>query len=475
MQTMGVTISTHNRPNVCRSHNLRIRAVTDKESHIDPNGRFEVWHDEQLRTAYDRLFGEAVQEYNANQKRADRRISNYYNDIKNDVKKHLCYEMIIAIGSMKGERIDNEKGYAAMRKFVDTWQNRNPNLELVGAYYHADEEGVPHVHIDYVPVATGYVKGMRVQNGMVKALNNMGFETTHSHDTAQIKWERRENAYFEELVREQGYEVEHPEIEGRKHLDTSTYKREQQLETLTQHYVDMERLTEKSMQKAVKADFKASEAEAKKNYMQNEIKALRGELKAEKDLQKRVAGRTLIGTPRKRVSMSYEEYQTLTRFQREHADIDSEREKLRLECEAVSKAKQEAKEALDHAKTLNNTAEVTMKNARMFIADKVEKAIEEVSEALKRYTTKEDGKDISLWNYAINRLQEEREERERLEREQAEAEAAKKRSEMPQKERKTSLDNVKSLVAEKQAEKAMKEPQEPIEPYIRKKKDRDGR
>ena len=56
-----------------------------------------------------------------------------------------------------------ETGYSVLRAFYDGWKERNPRLELIGAYYHADEDGVPHVHIDYIPVATGYVNGMSTQ------------------------------------------------------------------------------------------------------------------------------------------------------------------------------------------------------------------------------------------------------------------------------------------------------------------------
>ncbi len=41
-----VTISTHNGSQVARQHNLRNPKVIAKEDHIDPNGHFEVWLDE---------------------------------------------------------------------------------------------------------------------------------------------------------------------------------------------------------------------------------------------------------------------------------------------------------------------------------------------------------------------------------------------------------------------------------------------
>ena len=219
---MGVTISTHNGSSVARDHNIRNRKVTDKEAHIDPNGVYEIWHDERLVDAYQRIFGDAVERYNAKQRRADRRIENYLAAIRGDAKKKEVYEMIIGV---YGTDCTDQTKQEILRQFVDGWKERNPNLELVGAYYHADEEGKdPHVHIDYIPVAHGYKKGMDTQNGLVKALEEQGIEGGETtKETAQIRWERRENAYLEQLCADRGLTVEHTG-KGKKHLDTAEYK-----------------------------------------------------------------------------------------------------------------------------------------------------------------------------------------------------------------------------------------------------------
>ena len=225
---MGVTISTHNGSAVAREHNIRNPKVVSKEAHIKPNGKFEIWHDEKPRDAYNRLFGQALEEYNNKQKRSDRKIRDYYNHICNDKMKHPVYEMIIAVGS-RDNTVDEETGYSVLRAFYNGWKQRNPNLELIGAYYHADEDGVPHIHIDYVPVATGYVNGMTTQSALVKALGQQGFHK-EGKATAQIKWEKRENTTLEKLCNSFGIDVEHPFIEGRKHIETERYKFQAQVQ-----------------------------------------------------------------------------------------------------------------------------------------------------------------------------------------------------------------------------------------------------
>ena len=97
VRKMTVTIATHNGSAVSREHNVRNRRVTNTQNHINPHGHYEVWHDEKPRQAYRRIFGEALRDYNARQKRDDRKIKDYYNHIEKDAMKHTVYEMIIGI------------------------------------------------------------------------------------------------------------------------------------------------------------------------------------------------------------------------------------------------------------------------------------------------------------------------------------------------------------------------------------------
>ena len=277
---MGVTISTHNGSAVAREHNIRNPKVVSKEPHIRPNGKFEIWYDEKPRDAYNRLFGQALEEYNNKQKRSDRKIKDYYRHICNDKVKHPVYEMIVAIGN-RDNTIDEEKGYFILRAFYDTWKKRNPNLELIGAYYHADEDGVPHVHIDYVPVATGYVNGMNTQTALVKALGQQGF-TKEGKETAQIKWERRENAELEKWCNSFSVEVEHPRIEGIKHLDTERYKFKAQVQAdinqMEQERQLAEQQTDLAISEKVKAMQQAKEEQENLEWQREQLENLNLEI-----------------------------------------------------------------------------------------------------------------------------------------------------------------------------------------------------
>lgn len=273
---MNVTIATHNGSKVAREHNIREEKVVSKENHIDLNRTHEIWIDEKPQDAYRRLFEESRLEYNAKQTREDRKIQDYYKDICKNEKKHAVYEMIIGVYGKdeNGRQIcDDETGKQIMKEFVETWQERNPNLELIGAYYHADEEGEPHVHLDYVPVAHGYSRGMETQTGLVKALGEMGFEK-QGKATAQIQWQARENRILEEICNSYGLEVNHPREAGRQHIHTELYKAQEAARTAIDNAKEL--LDE---QDAIRADI--SRLEAQRDKINNQVeKALERKEKA---------------------------------------------------------------------------------------------------------------------------------------------------------------------------------------------------
>lgn len=227
------TVSVHHGNKVVQPHNVRDPKYVLKELHIDPNGTHEIWHHENLKEAYHRIFDCSVFAYNSIQCDKRREIPDYYQKIKNSKQKNLCYEVIVTIGN-KDSRPDDEVCKEIMKHYVDGWKKRNPNLELIGAYYHADEPGAPHVHIDYIPVAYNNTKGMKVQNSQTQALREMGYYNFNRKygETELIIWERDERNYLDDICRVYGIDIYHPN-EGRKHLEKEQY-------ILTQEIAELE-------------------------------------------------------------------------------------------------------------------------------------------------------------------------------------------------------------------------------------------
>lgn len=226
------TIAVHNGSSARRLHNIRDFCTVIKEPHIQIKGDYEIWCDEKPREAYDRLFGKAVVDYNNKQQRSDRKITDYYKQICNDKKKHAVYECIVGVYSDKdSEPLPLSLNKKILKDYVQDWKRRNPNLEMIGAYYHNDEQGKqPHVHIDYVPVAHGYKRGMNTQTAIDRALREQGF-IKQGKVTPQIKWADSEREALEELCKlYAAIDISHPQAgKGVKHLHTEAYKAQQDL------------------------------------------------------------------------------------------------------------------------------------------------------------------------------------------------------------------------------------------------------
>lgn len=241
------TIAVHNGSSARRLHNIRDFCTVIKEPHIQIKGDYEIWCDEKPREAYDRLFGEAIANYNNKQQRNDRKITDYYQQICNDKKKHSVYECIVGVYSDKdSESLPLSLNKKILKDYVQDWKRRNPNLEMIGAYYHNDEQGKqPHVHIDYVPIAHGYKRGMAVQTAIDKALREQGF-IKQGKATPQIKWEDSERKVLEELCKSYAnINISHPQAgKGVKHLHTETYKAQQDLSAIREQLDEVKRQLE---------------------------------------------------------------------------------------------------------------------------------------------------------------------------------------------------------------------------------------
>lgn len=351
-----VTISTHNGSAAHREHNVRNAKVVSKEEHIEKKGKYEIWKDETPRQAYHKLFDEAVKKYNEQQTRKERKIKNYYTQIEKDEKKHPVYEMIIGVYPDKEERINEETQREIMKEFVDKWQERNPNLYMCGAYYHADEQGEPHVHIDYIPIAHGYTKGMEVQTGLVKALGEQGFEKK-GKATAQILWEQRENQYLEKLCQERGLEVSHPGKE-KEHVRTELYKAQKALESTIDHTKGLLDIQDEIRANTGKLEAKRDKAEKQvEKALERKAKAFSKTWKKDKEkgweydkgLEKEI--RTLV---KERAEDVKAISQTKLDVQVEYDEARTYREKSIKEAEQM---KARAREELEKAQELRDNIE----------------------------------------------------------------------------------------------------------------------
>ena len=184
--------------------------------------------DKDIKEAYREIFGEALDKHNAKQKRADRKIEDYCDHIKKSKNgEKLFYEDVVQWGSKDDFQNPQtrERAKEALVKYVEGFEERNPNLKLIGAYIHMDEAS-PHLHLDYVPVANGYSRGLETRNSLDKAMKQMGFqpENESRKNNATKLWKESERAVFGEICRGLGLEVEPERKSDRKSLTVEEYK-----------------------------------------------------------------------------------------------------------------------------------------------------------------------------------------------------------------------------------------------------------
>lgn len=228
------TITFHLGTTLSQAHNVRDPEITAKEPHIDPNGQHETLIHEDVEDAYKRLFDDALSEYNQKQKKPSRRIASYYEHIKTSKEHHAVYEAIIGLygkdeyGNEAINAIERTECTRVLKEYLTQFQAQNPQLIVIGAYIHADEEGkYPHMHLDFIPVANGNKNGLSKKVSLKGALQQQFKSTNFKYSaTAQEAWCDIQRKNLQELAQAQGHTVLTGVSGGRKHVHTKLYKAE---------------------------------------------------------------------------------------------------------------------------------------------------------------------------------------------------------------------------------------------------------
>lgn len=182
--------------------------------------------------AYDQLFAESTQRYNAKQKRNDRKVQGSYYEHLFGVKpcNTVCtasdkrksfYEDVVQIGKREDSGYGTEEFQLVadcLKEYMEGFQNRNPNFYVFNAVLHMDE-ATPHLHIDYIPVGH-YKRGQDTQNGIAQALKEMGFGEGKQ---AIARWRAAEVEVLNKICLEHGIKPLVPE-KARGTLEIPEYK-----------------------------------------------------------------------------------------------------------------------------------------------------------------------------------------------------------------------------------------------------------
>lgn len=198
------------------SHNNREFTARNIDSSRTPNN--VVFVQQALSDAYHQLFDEAVEKYNARQKRNDRKIHNYFEHLFNRLpsksvitgtnKQKSFYEHLVYIGTRKDTAVgtpDAEITTECLREYMKDFQQRNPNLYVFNAVLHLDES-TPHLHINYIPIGH-FTRGLEVRNAKNKALEEMGFG---NDEKSNDRWRRSEWDILKNICNAHGIEISEP-------------------------------------------------------------------------------------------------------------------------------------------------------------------------------------------------------------------------------------------------------------------------
>ena len=200
--------------------------------------------DENLKTVYHELFDQAVERYNEG-KRNDRKITDYYEKIRQGKQEKLFHEVIFQIGNSKDMGVGTEEGELAVKvldEYMKDFQKRNPTLRVFNCYLHLDE-ATTHLHIDFVTYVSNWQgKGMDTRVSLKPAMKSLGFEGRSKRDTELNQWINHEKAVLAEVMERNGIEWEKKGTHE-KHLNVYEFKKKERIKEVQELEQEKEYLT----------------------------------------------------------------------------------------------------------------------------------------------------------------------------------------------------------------------------------------
>lgn len=211
------------------SRKFKAENVDGERSHLNID-----YCNEPIKKIYHELFDEALKRYNEKQTRADRRIENYHEKIRNSKQEKPFYELILQIGDKENMSAESENGTLA-REVLDEYyrgfQERNPQLKVFSAHLHMDE-ATPHLHIDFVPFTTGSNRGLDTRVSLKQALAAQGFKGGTRGETEWNQWVSAEKSALAFVMERHGIEWKHKGTHE-KHLSVLDYKKQEREKEIT--------------------------------------------------------------------------------------------------------------------------------------------------------------------------------------------------------------------------------------------------
>lgn len=182
-----------------------------------------------VKKVYKDEFTEAVYDYNMKQKREDRKILDYYEQINNDKQTNLAVEMLFQLGdydNWKDKSMEDKKKMVSIySKAVDILKDRN--IITAQATVHLDES-CPHMHLIAVPIAENNKRGVSKQVSQNKVLTIKAIKEIRE-EIEKVFINEYKKTYKEDITLKKGSEL--PD-----HLDVKKYKKAKEIMKVAKDY-----------------------------------------------------------------------------------------------------------------------------------------------------------------------------------------------------------------------------------------------
>ena len=184
---------------------------------------------EDVKKVYKDEFTEAVYDYNMKQKREDRKILDYYEQINNDKQTNLAVEMLFQLGDAEHWK---DKSMEDKKKMVNIYSKavdilKDKNIITAQATVHLDESS-PHLHLIAVPIADNNKRGLSKQVSQNKVLNIKAIKEIREEIEKTFINEYKK-IYKEDITLKKGSEL--PD-----HLDVKKYKKAKEILKVAKEY-----------------------------------------------------------------------------------------------------------------------------------------------------------------------------------------------------------------------------------------------
>ena len=111
------------------------------------------------------------------------------------------------------------------------FQLRNPQLYVIGAYIHLDEE-TPHLHLNFVPWVSGCKRGLETKTSLKAALATRGFASEGKGNTEWKQWAEAEKDDIALIMRRYGIDWKKKNTHNHP-LSVLDYKKQERAKEVT--------------------------------------------------------------------------------------------------------------------------------------------------------------------------------------------------------------------------------------------------